>query len=172
MTIDVTTLSIVYYPNDILRQIADEVDPNDANVQEVARRMIELMFEHNGVGLAAPQVGLPWRLFVTQDLENEGEGVVWMNPVLETCDDTAELEEEGCLSLPEIRADIRRPIGIRISGFDACGQAHSCESDDFIARVWQHENDHLDGVLIIDKMSAMDRLVNRKLIKQLERQAK
>ena len=171
MTIDVTTLSIVYYPNDMLRQKAREVEPNDANVQEVARKMIELMFEHNGVGLAAPQVGLPWRLFVTQDLDNEGEGIVWMNPELETVDDTCEVEEEGCLSLPEIRADIRRPIGIRISGYDIAGQSRSCESDDFIARVWQHEYDHLEGVLIIDKMSAMDKLVNRKLIKQLERSA-
>ncbi len=171
MTIDVSTLSVVYYPHDILRQNASEVDPADANVQAVARRMIELMFEHHGVGLAAPQVGLPWRLFVTQDLDNEGEGIVWMNPVLETIDDSAEVEEEGCLSLPEIRADIRRPTGIRISGFDGDGNAHSLESDDFIARVWQHENDHLDGVLIIDKMSAMDKLVNRKLIKQLERAA-
>ncbi|MCH2146604.1 MAG: peptide deformylase [Phycisphaerales bacterium] len=172
MTIDVGTLSIVYYPNDILRQKACEVDPNDANVQEVAQRMIELMFENKGVGLAAPQVGLPWRIFVTQDLDNEGEGIVWMNPELETIDDTPELEEEGCLSLPDIRADIRRPIGVRISGFDGMGQPHLSESSDFIARVWQHENDHLDGVLIIDKMSAMDRLVNRKLIKHLERLAK
>ena len=172
MTIDVSTLSIVYYPNDILRQKASDVDPNDAIVQEVARRMVELMFEHSGVGLAAPQVGLPWRLFVTQDLDNEGEGIVWMNPVLETIEDTSEVEEEGCLSLPEIRADIRRPIGIRISGFDHKGQAHACESNDFIARVWQHECDHLDGILIIDKMSAMDRLANRKLIKHLERSAK
>jgi len=172
MTIDVSTLSIVYYPNDILRQKASDVDPNDAIVQEVARRMVELMFEHSGVGLAAPQVGLPWRLFVTQDLDNEGEGIVWMNPVLETIEDTSEFEEEGCLSLPEIRAGIRRPIGIRISGFDDEGQAHTCESNDFIARVWQHEYDHLDGVLIIDKMSAMDRLVNRKLIKHLERSAR
>ncbi len=172
MTIDVSSLSIVFYPNVILRQKASEVEPNDINVQEVARRMIELMLESNGVGLAAPQVGLPWRLFVTQDLENKGKGIVWMNPILETIDDTVEIEEEGCLSLPEIRADIRRPVGVRISGFNVEGKAHSQESDDFIARVWQHENDHLDGVLIIDKMSAMDKLVNRKIIKNLERIAK
>jgi peptide deformylase len=84
-------------------------------------------------------------------------------------DEALAIEEEGCLSLPEIRCDIRRPIGIQIAGFDAMGQSAEMSSEDFLARVWQHEYDHLDGILIINKMSAMDRLVNRKLIRNLER---
>ena len=79
-----------------------------------------------------------------------------------------QLEEEGCLSLPELRCAVRRPVGIRISGHDLSGNPASAESEEFIARVWQHENDHLDGILILDKMSAMDRLVNRKLIRQFK----
>jgi len=149
-----------------------EVDPTDETVQAVARRMIEIMFEHRGVGLAAPQVGLPWRIFVTRhpnNPDNEESGLVWMNPVLDVIDGSVESEEEGCLSLPEIRGEIKRPLAIRISGHDVNGKPISAESDELIARIWQHENDHLDGVLIIDKMSAMDRLVNRKLIRDLER---
>jgi len=149
-----------------------EVDPTDETVQAVARRMIEIMFEHRGVGLAAPQVGLPWRIFVTRhpnNPDNEESGLVWMNPVLDVIDGSVESEEEGCLSLPEIRGEIKRPLAIRISGHDVNGKPISAESDELTARIWQHENDHLDGVLIIDKMSAMDRLVNRKLIRDLER---
>ena len=77
--------------------------------------------------------------------------------------------EEGCLSLPEIRGNVRRPVGIKITGWNALGEPAEMTSEEFIARVWQHENDHLDGILIIDKMSAMDRLVNRRAIRDLER---
>jgi peptide deformylase len=149
---------------------AKEVDPSDEDVQAVARRMIELMFEHNGVGLAAPQVGLSWRIFVTRDPEDEHAAHAWMNPSIEIMHGDIGSDEEGCLSLPEIRGEIKRPAAIRITGYDADGKCKTEESDEFISRIWQHENDHLDGILIIDKMSVMDRLVNRKLIRDLERQ--
>ncbi len=149
--------------------MGEEVDPSDPTVQAVARKMVEIMLEFNGVGLAAPQVGLAWRLFVTRDPDNEDGGVAWINPVIDLLCDGVESDEEGCLSLPEIRGDIRRSINIRISGHDIDGNHSSQESDGFMARVWQHENDHLDGILIIDKMSKMDKLVNRRLIRNLER---
>jgi peptide deformylase len=149
--------------------MGEEVDPSDPTVQAVARKMVEIMLEFNGVGLAAPQVGLAWRLFVTRDPDNEEGGIAWINPVIDLLCDEVESDEEGCLSLPEIRGDIRRSINIRISGHDIDGNHSSQESDGFMARVWQHENDHLDGILIIDKMSKMDKLVNRRLIRNLER---
>jgi peptide deformylase len=173
MSVDPQALTLEIYPAKILVERSSEVDPADPNVQAVAQRMIEMMYEHNGVGLAAPQVGLPWRLFVTRAQDCAGDavkGVAWINPVLEVVDETVDTEEEGCLSLPDVHGNIRRPIAIRISGHDANGHSIMEESDEFIARVWQHENDHLNGVLIIDKMSAMDRLVNRKVLRTLERQ--
>ena len=169
MSVDTQSLSLLIFPSPILLQRASEVDASDRNVQEVARRMIEMMFEQNGVGLAAPQVGLSWRLFVTRNPEDKESGVVWMNPTLEVTSTDDDIEEEGCLSLPEIRGDVRRPTGIQISGFDVNGDPAQESSDEFIARVWQHENDHLDGILIINKMSSMDRLINRQLIRNLER---
>jgi peptide deformylase len=169
MTVDPNSLILTLHPDPILREIGEEVDPKDENVQAVAKRMVEIMFENNGIGLAAPQVGLPWRIFVTRDPEDEECAVVWINPKLEVLCKEIESEEEGCLSLPEIRGDIRRPNAIRITGYDIQGNQASSESDDIIARIWQHENDHLDGILIIDKMSTMDKLVNRKLIRNLER---
>ena len=169
MSVDPNMLSLVLYPDPILKLVAKEVDPADENVQAVAKKMVEIMTKQNGVGLAAPQVGLPWRLFVTLDPENEGGGIAWLNPTLEVIHEEQETDEEGCLSLPEIRGGVRRPIGIRISGFGMDGKPMTHESDEFMARVWQHENDHLDGILIIEKMSPMDRLVNRRLIRELER---
>jgi peptide deformylase len=169
MSVNPQSISLVLYPDPILRQRGEEIDPSDATVQAVAKRMVEIMFEQNGVGLAAPQVGLAWRLFVTRDHENEEEGIAWVNPVLEVIQEEAVADEEGCLSLPDIRGVIRRPSGIRITGFDMHGNPMTAESDAFISRIWQHENDHLDGILIIDKMSTMDKLVNRRLIRDLER---
>ncbi|MBT4530731.1 MAG: peptide deformylase [Phycisphaerae bacterium] len=169
MPVDPNTLTLAIYPAPILKIRAEEVDITDPNVHAVAQRMIEMMFEYQGVGLAAPQVGLSWRIFVTRNPEDEDAGIAWINPRLEIIDKTLEIDEEGCLSLPEIRGDIRRSVGIKISGWDMNGNHAEMVSDAFIARVWQHENDHLDGVLILDKMSALDRLVNRRQIKSLER---
>ena len=169
MPVDPNTLMLVSYPDPILKKMAKEIDPEDKNVQAVAKKMIEIMFEENGLGLAALQVGLSWRLFVTRVPEDEEVGIAWLNPTLEVVCDKTEIDEEGCLSLPEIRGGVRRPIGIKISGHDFDGKKMSAQSDKFIARIWQHENDHLDGVLITEKMSAMDRLVNRRRIRDLER---
>jgi peptide deformylase len=169
MPVDPKSLSLVIYPDPILRTMSEDIDPSDAIVQAVARSMIEIMLEQQGIGLAAPQVGLPWRLFVTRDPENEEGGIAWINPRLEVTNKELVSDEEGCLSLPEIRGEVRRPAGIQISGHSIDGQPITTQSDDFIARVWQHENDHLDGILITDKMSTMDKLVNRRLIRALER---
>ncbi len=172
MSVDPQTLALQIYPAPSLVKCAEDVDASDPNVKAVALRMIELMFTHQGVGLAAPQIGLSWRVFVTRDHsvpEDEEHGVVWINPKLEVICDEFDIDEEGCLSLPDIRADIRRHTGIRISGFDVNGNPQEMSSNEFIARVWQHENDHLDGILILDKMNTMGRLVNRRIIRNLER---
>ena len=169
MSVDPKSLELVHYPDPILVKLAQEVEPTDETVLAVAKRMVEIMITNNGVGLAAPQVGIPWRLFVTRDPENEESTVAWINPKLEVTNEQLVSDEEGCLSLPEIRGDVRRPIGIQITGYGVDGKPIKAQSDTFISRVWQHENDHLDGILIIDKMSTMDKLVNRRLIRNLER---
>jgi len=143
------------------------VAPPDPEINVVAKRMIELMFEANGAGLAAPQVGLPWKLFVTIDPEREGEALVWVNPQLEILDATPVNDEEGCLSLPGITVDVQRHTLVRVTGQAIDGSPIEC-TDEWLSRVVQHENDHLDGVLIIDRMSTMDRIRNRKAIKQLK----
>jgi peptide deformylase len=165
---DPASLRIVLYPAEVLTRKADPVAEVDDHVRAVAERMIELMHEARGVGLAAPQVGLPWRMFVT-DTTGEGQsGKVYINPELFDPTPQTAPRDEGCLSLPQITGEITRPVGISIRGLNEQGQPIEERSEEFPARVWQHEFDHLDGTLILDKMTRMDRMANKRLIRDLE----
>lgn len=168
MPVNAQELKIVRYPAAVLREVAQPVPQVDDEVRAVAARMLELMREAPGVGLAAPQVGLPWRMFVANPTGDPADDRVFINPVLTEPSRQTQPREEGCLSLPGITAEVTRPVGIRIEALDEQGQAFSLQSDEFPARVWQHENDHLDGVLILDKMTRVDRMANRRLIRELE----
>lgn len=154
-------------------------------VHAVAARMIELMREEDGIGLAAPQVGLPWRLFVAHVPPSPEAGrmldsdpmtsmldvEVYMNPVLRDFVGDLESYEEGCLSLPDINGDVRRPPQVTIEATDLEGNRFTRTGAGLLARCWQHECDHLDGVLIIDRMTPMARLTNRSKLRELEKQA-
>jgi len=171
MSIDTAKLRIVLHPAPILRKKAAEIPEVNDQVREVAHRMLELMHEAPGVGLAGPQVGLNWRIFVTNATQEPQDDMVFINPVLsDPSRDTEELEE-GCLSLPDIRGAIRRPKGITVQALDLQGKPFTMTSDELPARIWQHETDHLDGVLIIDRMGMLDRRANRAALELLERQA-
>jgi peptide deformylase len=176
-------LRIVTLPHPVLREKARPVDapPISEQVAAVARRMIDLMFQAEGIGLAAPQVGLPWRLFVAHVPEDPEEGrtaaaspaectaapEVYLNPVLSAPSADLEPFEEGCLSLPKIRGRVMRPSQITITATDPTGNRFTRRAGGLLARCWQHEMDHLDGVLIIDRMLQPDRLKNRNAIKAL-----
>lgn len=166
MSVDPSKLGIVHFPAEVLRRKAKPVVAVDDLVVAVARRMIELMHEAEGVGLAAPQVGLPWRMFVANSREPGDEDRVYINPRL-TFDGEMVAHDEGCLSLPGIRADIRRPSHVTIVALDAQGREFTLTSGSFPARIWQHENDHLDGVLILDRMTTIDRIATRRAVKDL-----
>lgn len=168
MAVEVSKLRIVNYPHAVLRQVAQPIESVTDEVRDVATKMLELMHLAPGVGLAAPQVGLPWRMFVANASGEAGDDFVFINPVLSKPSREVEDYEEGCLSLPAIKAEIRRPKAITITATDLEGETISLTSDELPARIWQHETDHLDGVLIIDRMTAADRRANRKLIKELE----
>jgi peptide deformylase len=154
-----------------LRTRAKAVERIDDEVKAVARRMIELMHEAEGAGLAAPQVGLSWRMFATRGEPEDSPPQIYINPELTIANPELDVHDEGCLSLPDIRADIQRPRGITIRAIGLDGKSFAQTSDEFIARIWQHELDHLNGVLIIDKMTPMDRLATRKALKNLEAEA-
>ena len=171
MAVNPASLLIECYPAPILRTRADEISQITDEVRAVADRMLWLMSEAEGIGLAAPQVGLPWRLFVTRDPDDrhaEG-GQVIITPSLEIIDTTPVDESEGCLSLPEVDVTVRRPTAVRLRATNLDGDPIVDERDDHFARVYQHEYDHLEGVLIIDRMNTMERLRNRKALRQLKR---
>ena len=158
---------IVIHPNSVLRAKARPVERIDAFVHELVDDMRRIADEREGIGIAAPQVGESVRIFLTCARDGEAERV-FINPRLELSGSGA-LHDEGCLSLPDIRGEILRPPVARITAQGLDGAEFILESDGFLARVWQHEFDHLDGILIIDRMRPLDRLANRRALRDLER---
>jgi peptide deformylase len=147
-------MQIVYFPHPALRFQAAPVQRIDGNLRSVVRRMFDLMYTAQGIGLAANQIGLPLRVFVMnlnpEDRLPEDEHV-FINPrILHRRG--SEVAEEGCLSIPKLFADVRRPSDIVVEAFDLDGQGFEMELDDLPARCVQHEVDHLDGVLFTDKV--------------------
>ncbi|MEL6329291.1 MAG: peptide deformylase [Planctomycetota bacterium] len=183
MAIDTAGLRIQIYPAEILRQKSDEIDPT-AEVMAVADRMVELMRGADGIGLAANQVGLPWRLFVAHVPAMEGgadePGVpfsnagpeVFVNPVIESSEGDPEIYEEGCLSLPGINGDVIRPPVVTVSAIGRDGERFTRKIGGLLARCVQHELDHLDGVLILDRMTQMSRTRVRRQVQSLEKNAR
>ena len=136
------------YGDPVLRMRANEVEAFDEELARLTERMTGLMHDAEGVGLAATQVGILRRLFVFHD---EGEDRVIVNPVLTVRGKESEVDEEGCLSLGPIRMPVERAVEVTLDGFDAEGKAVHLELEGMSARVVQHELDHLDGKMIIDR---------------------
>jgi len=183
MSVDPAKLRIEIYPTKVLRTKGREIEAND-ETRAVAARMVELMREAEGIGLAAPQVGLSWRLFVAHVPIHEDDPVgaeipcsseeyqVFLNPEIIDFSKDMEPYEEGCLSLPDLTGEVRRPTTVTMRALDLDGNTIELRGTGLMARCWQHEIDHLDGIMILDKMSQMSRLKNRSLIREFKRAAK
>ncbi|MCH7839845.1 MAG: peptide deformylase [Planctomycetes bacterium] len=159
-------LRLVYYPAPILKKRAAPIERIGADVAALAARMFEIMREGKGLGLAAPQVGVGVRLFVCNATGEPQDDVIFVNPRLHDLNGSEE-KEEGCLSIPGVNVTMRRPVSAGIDALDVKGRPFSLTGMELLARVWQHEMDHLDGRLIIDNMSATDEIANRRAVKQL-----
>lgn len=162
-------LRIIHYPDPRLRRVSQPVPAVTPEIRELAVRMLELMRESKGVGLAAPQVGLNIRMFVMNPTGEPTDNRVYINPVLSE-PDGEETAEEGCLSIPEVHVQVGRNRTMRIQAIDLEGQPIDETQTGFVARVWQHEFDHLNGVLITDRMGLSDRFQHKKVLKELEEQ--
>lgn len=160
-------LKIIVYPDPRLKKPSKRAEHFDAELQALITRMFQLMREAKGVGLAAPQVGVDLQVFVMNATGNPEDDRVYVNPSL-TEAAGEETEEEGCLSLPGIRINVPRSKSLRIDAQDPTGQAIRDEAAGYIARIWQHEFDHLQGTLLTDRMGPVDRLKYRKTVKELE----
>ncbi len=157
-----TTLPIRVYGDPVLNQVAQPVEDIDGRVAALAETMIETMYEAPGVGLAANQVGVQRRLFVY----DKGDGpVVVVNPVIvETAGEWT--YEEGCLSVPGLSWEITRPNAVHLRGYDLDGREIDIDTDEFEGRIFQHEMDHLDGVLLVERLDDEQRRAARKLLRQ------
>jgi peptide deformylase len=160
-------LKIISYPDPRLRKISVDVKVFDENLANLAKRMLELMREARGVGLAAPQVGKNIRLFVTNHTGKPEDDHVYVNPVVSDAEGE-ETSQEGCLSLPGINVDVGRAKAAKMRALDLSGKAIEQIEDGYLARIWQHELDHLNGVLIIDHAGPTAKMELRKPLKEME----
>lgn len=145
---------IVWYPDSRLTQIALPYEEIGPDVAELAQDMLETMFFYDGVGLAGPQVGIGKRILVL--CEPEGDPMCLVNPEIYEKEGRAD-GEEGCLSLPQLYAMVSRATRIRVRGFNELGDPVDFEARDFLARIIQHENDHLDGIVFPDRLDILSR---------------
>ena len=147
-------LSVRLYGDPILRTMAARVREVTPEIRKIIADMTETMWHQVGIGLAAPQVGIGRRILVMDD--GKGGAQVLINPVIEQRRGTAR-EEEGCLSLPGIFAEVERSRWVRVSALDGEGRPYVLETGGLQARVIQHEMDHLDGILFIDHLPPVQR---------------
>jgi peptide deformylase len=167
---ETSDLKIIQYPHPTLRHVSKPLKRVDADLRNIIKRMFELMYEAKGVGLAANQVDLPYRFFVanpTGDATKSDEEMVFINPVLSKQKGSAEAEE-GCLSLPGLYADVMRADKVTIDAYDLSGNPVHLELNGFLARVVQHETDHLDGRLFIDRLPTGKQLEVRDVVQEFE----
>jgi peptide deformylase len=159
-----STYQIRVFGDPVLRQRAAEVENVDGRLVRLAEDMIATMYEAPGVGLAAPQVGVERRMFVYDLGEGEGAKVV-VNPVIEESSGEWAFEE-GCLSVPGLHWTILRPKQVHLRGYDLEGNEISLDADEYLARVLQHELDHLDGVLLLERLDADTRREAMRTLRQ------
>jgi peptide deformylase len=165
-------MKIVQYPHPALRHPAKPLTAIDRQVHLDAGRMLELMYTNKGLGLAANQVFLPYRIVVinpTGDPQQREREEVLLNPVILERKGSME-GEEGCLSFPGLYQKIRRAKTVRVQAYNLQGQVIDKIVSELEARLWQHEVDHLDGILFIDKMGTIARLASRGALKEFEQE--
>ena len=163
-------LQIKEFPDPILRRKAERIEVIDSNIQRLIDEMVETLYEAPGLGLAAPQVGYSKRLFVFDLGQHDTRFplTVMINPeIIQTESEVTDIE--GCLSIPEQQLKVVRPRRVIIKGLDREGKSLELEGENLAARLLQHEMDHLNGVLLIDRISRLKRSI---LLKKMKKKTK
>lgn len=162
------SLEVIQYPHPTLRHVSRPVKKLDATLRGWVSEMFDLMYKHKGIGLAANQVDLPYRLFIVNlkgEKTKSSDEFVFVNPVISKPKGLEEAEE-GCLSIPGLYVNVRRPAQVTISGYDLAGKPLKMDLDGLFARVVQHETDHLDGRLFIDRLNSTGELGARPMLEE------
>lgn len=161
-------LKIHYWGDPILHNSSEKVKNIDSKVAELVEKMINIMHENLGIGLAAPQVGVGKRIIVVDPFmgEKSEEIITLLNPeIIEK--DGESIREEGCLSIPQIREEVRRPYRVLVKGITLDGKEREIEAEDLLARIFCHEIDHLNGKFFIDHLSPLKRRIIKSRLKKL-----
>jgi peptide deformylase len=164
-------MNIVKYPHPALRFPAKPVTLIDNELHRAAGQMLELMYANNGLGLAAPQVALPFQLLALNfagDPKETDQELVVINPVILEQRGIIDDEKEGCLSFPGLYQIIRRSKSVKVRGYNLKGQLIEMSCTGLAARLWQHEIDHLHGTLFIDKMTALGKRTSQDALREFE----
>jgi len=156
-------MEIRTYGDPVLRRKAETVGQIDEEVRSICQTMVEVMLRENGLGLAAPQIGISKRIFV---LDVDGEFHVLINPEIVSRSEEIEQVREGCLSVPGVDADVARALSVTVEGLDLEGEHIRIEGRGLLARAIQHEMDHLNGRLFLDQLSVARR---QSLVKEFQR---
>ena len=167
--IDNEKCRLTRYPAGVLAGPALPVEKIDDNIRQLVEKMIDIMLKNKGVGLAAPQIGVPLRLFIIS-LDGNRESVkVFINPDVVLIGDL-DAVEEGCLSVPNVYTKIRRYKKCKVTAADLDGKKFTEQAEGLYARVLQHENDHINGVTIVSRMGQAAKIAHRRQLKKLREQ--
>jgi len=166
---NMSKLEIVTYPDKFLSQPTQPLEEIDGKVQEMINHMSDTMYEAPGVGLAAIQIGWNKSLLIYDVARDEKRSLhVLINPKIISREGEILSEDEGCLSVPDFRADVKRAAAVTVEGYDREGKPVKLDAEGFLAIVLQHEIDHLNGILFIDRISSLKRqMYKRRVQKQL-----
>lgn len=165
---DIDKCRITHYPARVLATPAQSVENIDRDIRQLVKKMTDIMLENRGVGLAAPQAGVPLRLFIIS-LDASRENVkVFINPTVTPITGAFESVEEGCLSVPGIHTKIRRFKKCKVTATDLDGNEFTEEAEGLYARALQHEYDHIEGMTITDRMSSVAKIAHRRQLKALQ----
>lgn len=160
-----TERTIIFYPDDRLREIAKAVTQFDASLNDLANEMLSIMYQAQGIGLAATQLGITQRIFVMDISEDHTQPMIFINPKITEKNGSIKYQE-GCLSIPDVRDYVTRAQSIVVAYKDIHGKEMSAPAEDLMAVCIQHELDHLNGILFLDHLSPMkQRRWNKKIEK-------
>lgn len=163
-------MEIVKYGSQVLRKKAKNVTRFDQDLENLVENMFETMYQNHGIGLAAPQVSVSQKIMVIDTQEEENPPLVLINPKIKGLHEEKVKMQEGCLSFPGITVDVDRYKDIQVFAQDVHGEKYEIEAHDLLARVIQHENDHLEGVLFIDYMNIVQKSLMQGKLKKLQKE--
>lgn len=166
-------LKISKYGSDVLRQVAQPVEEITDEIRQIAEDMLKIMYDSDGVGLAAPQIGISRRIVVIDAKPDDpfSDPIALINP--EIVERTGQADaEEGCLSVPEVSGDVKRAEKVTVEALDLDGKKVRIEATDLLARVVQHEIDHLNGVLFIEHLGRLKQQLIKKQLRKIEKKTR